>query len=81
MTKKNKKKQRKPTGIPSQIDRISLDKQLIAEIKLCLELGISEDQIKKRYHVTPAQIDYSRKNGKSLDTLHADTTVNIRRKY
>lgn len=77
MTKKKQNKQRKP-GVPSQVQR--LDKELAATIRLALELGISEDQIKKRYHVTSAQIDYSRKNGGRFDNLHSDMAVNTTKK-
>ena len=72
-----KKKQHKSTGIPSAINR--LDPELAAEIRLAVEMGIPDKQILRRYHICESQLDYAKKNGKSLDTLHADTTVNIRK--
>ena len=56
-----------------------LDKELAATIRLALELGLTEDQIKKRYHVTPAQIDYSRKNGGSFNDLYSNMLLQQRK--
>lgn len=78
MWMKKKKQNKRKSGVPSQIQR--LDKELAATIRLALELGLTEEQIKRRYHITSAQIDYSKKNGGSFDNLHSESAVNTTKK-
>ena len=81
MTKKkqNKKNKRKSTGIPTSVNR--LDPELAAEVRLAVEMGISDKQILRRYHICEAQLDYAKKNAKSFDNLHSESAVNTRRRY
>ena len=78
MTKKKQNK-RKSTGIPTAINR--LDPELAAEIRLAVEMGISDTQILRRYHICESQLDYAKRNGKSFNDLHSESAVNTRRRY
>ena len=78
MTKKKQNK-KKRTGIPTAINR--LDPELAAEIRLAVEMGISDKQILRRYHICESQLDYAKKNGKSFNDLHSESAVNTRRRY
>ena len=75
--KKKHNKQRKSTGIPSAINR--LDPELAAEVRLAVEMGISDKQILRRYHICESQLDYAKKNGKSFNDLHSESAVNTRK--
>lgn len=79
MTKKkqNKQNKKKRTGIPSAINR--LDPELASEIRLAVEMGISDKQILCRYHICESQLDYAKRNGKNFNDLHSDMAVNIRK--
>ena len=78
MTKKKQNK-KKRTGIPTAINRF--DPELAAEIRLAVEMGISDKQILRRYHICESQLDYAKKNGKSFNDLHSESAVNTRRRY
>ena len=55
MANKKKHNKRKSTGIPTAINR--LDSELAAEIRLAVEMGISDKQILRRYHICESKID------------------------
>ena len=52
---------------PSPVARI--DDSIIREVSLLLELGATDDLIKKQYNLCYSQIDFIRKNKKPLQTL------------
>ena len=54
-------------NVPSPICR--LDDDIIREVSLMLELGGSDDLIRKQYNICSSQIDYIRNNKKPLQTL------------
>ena len=62
MKKYNNNKRR--SFYPTDVARI--DPELASEVRLALMLGISEKIVMKNYGLTYRQIDYCKKNGKSL---------------
>ena len=52
---------------PSPVAR--LDDSIIREVSLLLELGTSEEVIRKQYNLCYSQIDYIRNNKKPLQTV------------
>ena len=64
----NKKNNRdKNRNVPSPVARI--DDAIIREVSLMLELGASEEVIRKQYNICNSQIDYIRNNKKPLQTV------------
>lgn len=69
--KQNKKKQQRE---PSPISR--LDKKLIAEVSMMLDLGISIDDIVIKYKLSYRQVKYISKNKISInDIVEVDENV------
>ena len=67
---KNNRNNRNNKGnrnVPSPVAR--LDDSIIREVSLLLELGTSEEVIRKQYNLCFSQIDYIRKNKKPLQTV------------
>ena len=46
-----------------------IDDSIIREVSLLLELGATDDLIRKQYHLCYSQIEFIRKNKKPLQTL------------
>ena len=58
----NKNKRRYPNkkrSYPTPVQRV--DDLLIAEVRLALQLGLSDDTIIKNYHITYSQLNYCKK--------------------
>ena len=64
---KNRNKNRRNRNEPSPVAR--LDDGTIREVSLLLELGATDDLIKKQYKLCHSQIDFIRKNKKPLQTV------------
>ena len=65
--KNNRSKGNKNRNEPSPICRI--DDAILREVSLMLELGATEEVIRKQYNICKSQIDYIRKNKKPLQTV------------
>ena len=52
---------------PSPVARI--DDSILREVSLLLELGATDDLIRKQYHLCKSQIEFIRNNKKPLQTL------------
>ena len=52
---------------PSPVAR--LDDSILREVSLLLELGATDDLIRKQYHLCKSQIEFIRNNKKPLQTL------------
>ena len=65
--KGNNKNNRGNRNVPSPVARI--DDSIIREVSLMLELGATEEVIRKQYNLCYSQIDYIRNNKKPLQTL------------
>ena len=61
---KNKRK----NNYPSPVQRV--DDLLIAEVRLALELGLSDDTIIKNYHITYSQLNYCKKKDVSFQDYY-----------
>ena len=64
---RNNRNNRRNRNEPSPVARI--DDSIIREVSLLLELGATDDLIRKQYHLCYSQIDFIRKNKKPLQTL------------
>ena len=60
---KNRKCNKRRNNYPSPVQR--LDDILVAEVRLALQLGISENTILKNYKITQGQLNYC-KNKKNV---------------
>ena len=64
---KNRNNRNNRRNGPSPVARI--DDSIIREVSLLLELGATDDLIRKQYKLCHSQIDFIRKNKKPLQTL------------
>ena len=69
MSKYNRKDKR-PTGIPTGIQR--LDRELMSEIKLFVSLGNTISHTARVYHVSEQMVRYACRKGKDFDSLQKD---------
>ena len=63
--KKNNRNNRNNSNGPSPVAR--LDDAIIREVSLLLELGATDDLIRKQYHLCYSQIDFIRKHPQNWD--------------
>ena len=56
---RNKRYPNKKRSYPTPVQRV--DDLLIAEVRLALQLGLSDDTIIKNYHITYSQLNYCKK--------------------
>ena len=61
---KNKRK----NNYPSPVQRV--DDLLVAEVRLALQLGLSDDTIIKNYHITYSQLNYCKKKDVSFQDYY-----------
>ena len=66
-SKKSNRNNRRNRNEPSPVARI--DDSIIREVSLLLELGATDDLIRKQYNLCKSQIEFIRKNKKPLQTL------------
>ena len=64
---RSNKNNRGNRNVPSPVAR--LDDSIIREVSLLLELGATEEVIRKQYNLCYSQIDYIRNNKKPLQTV------------
>ena len=57
--KRNRRYPNKNRSYPTPVQRV--DDILIAEVRLALQLGLSDDTIIKNYHITYSQLNYCKK--------------------
>ena len=69
MSKYNRKDKR-PTGIPTGIQR--LDRELMSEIKLFVSLGNTISHTARVYHVSEQMVRYACRKGKDFNSLQKD---------
>ena len=81
MNRKYKRKDKRPIGIPTGIQR--LDKELMSEIRLFVSLGHTVEQATRAYHVNESMVRFAIKKGKDFESLQkelieeSDTNVSI----
>ena len=67
MNRRYNNKKRK-NNYPSPVQRV--DDLLIAEVRLALQLGLSDDTIIKNYHITYSQLNYCKKKDVSFNDYY-----------
>lgn len=67
---KNKKKNKRPNGIPTGIMR--LDKELMSEIKMYYSITNNIEATAKAYGVSRAMVEYALRNACSFNSLQND---------
>ena len=68
--KYNKRKDKRPTGIPTGIMR--MDKELLSEIKMYYSLTNNIEATAKAYGVSRAMVEYALKKACSFNSLQND---------
>ena len=68
MNRKYNKNKKRRDNYPSPVQRV--DDLLIAEIRLALQLGLSDDIIVKNYHITYSQLNYCKKRKVSFQDYY-----------
>ena len=58
----------KKRSYPTPVQRV--DDILIAEVRLALQLGLSDDTIIKNYHITYSQLNYCKKKDVSFQDYY-----------
>ena len=59
MSKNRNYNNKRRSNYPSPVQRV--DDLLIAEVRLAIQLGLSDDTIIKNYHITYSQLNYCKK--------------------
>ena len=70
MNRKHDRKDKRPTGIPTGIQR--LDRELMSEIKLFVSLGNTISHTARVYHVSEQMVRYACRQGEDFDSLQKD---------
>ena len=70
MNRKHDRKDKRPTGIPTGIQR--LDRELMSEIKLFVSLGNTISDAARAYHVSEQMVRFAIKKGKDFNSLQKD---------
>ena len=68
MSKNRKYNNKRKNNYPSPVQRV--DDLLIAEVRLALQLGLSDDTIVKNYHITYSQLNYCKKKDVSFQDYY-----------
>ena len=68
MSKNRKYNNKRRSNYPSPVQRV--DDLLIAEVRLALQLGLSDDTIIKNYHITYSKLNYCKKKDVSFQDYY-----------
>ena len=68
MSKNRNYNNKRRSNYPSPSQRV--DDLLIAEVRLALQLGLSDDTIIKNYHITYSQLNYCKKKDVSFQDYY-----------
>ena len=68
MNKNRKYSNKRKNNYPTPVQRV--DDLLIAEVRLALQLGLSDDTIIKNYHITYSQLNYCKKKDVSFQDYY-----------
>ena len=68
MNKNRRYNNKRRSNYPTPVQRV--DDLLIAEIRLALQLGLSDDTIVKNYHITYSQLNYCKKRKVSFQDYY-----------
>ena len=70
MNRKHDRKDKRPTGIPTGIQR--LDRELMSEIKFFVSLGNTISHTARVYNISEQMVRYACRKGKDFDSLQKD---------
>ena len=70
MNRKHDRKDKRPTGIPTGIQR--LDRELMSEIKFFVSLGNTISHTARVYHISEQMVRYACRKGKDFNSLQKD---------
>ena len=70
MNRKHDRKNKRPTGIPTGIQR--LDRELMSEIKFFVSLGNTISHTARVYNISEQMVRYACRKGKDFDSLQKD---------
>ena len=65
---RNRRYNKRKNNYPTPVQRV--DDLLIAEVRLALQLGLSDDTIIKNYHITYSQLNYCKKKDVSFQDYY-----------
>lgn len=68
MNKNRRYNNKRKNNYPTPVQRV--DDLLIAEVRLALQLGLSDDTIVKNYHITYSQLNYCKKKKVSFNDYY-----------
>ena len=68
MNKNRKYNNKRRSNYPTPVQRV--DDILIAEVRLAIQLGLSDDTIVKNYHITYSQLNYCKKRKVSFQDYY-----------
>ena len=68
MSKNRNYNNKRRSNYPSPVQRV--DDLLIAEVRLAIQLGLSDDTIIKNYHITYSQLNYCKKKDVSFQDYY-----------
>ena len=67
--KHNSNNTRRRNKYPSPVQRV--DDLLVAEVRLAIQIGLSDDTIIKNYHITYSQLNYIKRTKVSFDDIYS----------
>ena len=70
MNRKHDRKDKRPNGIPTGLQR--LDRELMSEIKFFVSLGNTISHTARVYHISEQMVRYACRKGKDFDSLQKD---------
>lgn len=70
MNRKYNNNKRRRNNYPSPIQR--LDDVLIAEVRLAIQMGLSDNTIMRNYHITGSQLDYCKRANVSFKNIYEE---------
>lgn len=66
---KNRKHNKRKSNYPTPVQRV--DDLLVAEVRLAIQIGLSDDTIIKNYHITYSQLNYIKRSKVSFNDIYS----------
>ena len=66
---KNRKYNKRKSNYPSPVQRV--DDLLVAEVRLAIQIGLSDDTIMKNYHINYSQLSYIKRSKLSFNDIYS----------
>lgn len=66
---KNRKHNKRKSNYPSAVARV--DDLLVAEVRLAIQIGLSDDTIIKNYHISYSQLNYIKRTKVSFNDIYS----------